>query len=350
MTARLTVLEPGLHTTVQDFGRFGFQALGVPTAGALDPVGLRLANALAGNRPGEAGLEICHAGPRLLVEGGADGGPVRVAVAGAARLSIHRGGEARPAEAGRTHRLEPGDELAIGAVTDGATAYLAVEGGFALDPVMGSLSTYCRAAIGPLGGRPLFAGAILPLRQPCCADGAERRLGRPMDYGAGPVRVILGPQHDAFTDGAVATLLSAAYRVGREADRMGLRLEGPPLAHRAGADIPSDGLVPGCIQVPGGGAPIVLLADHQTVGGYAKIATAISADLPRLGRLAPGAAVSFAAVTIAEAEAARRRLEEEIRRTIAAIVPISGGGVDLDALYGAELISGMVDAPSGLGR
>lgn len=346
MTARLAVLEPGLHTTVQDFGRFGFQALGVPTAGALDPVGLRLANALAGNRPGEAGLEICHAGPRLRAEEGA----VRVAVAGTARLSIHRGGEARPAETGRTHRLEPGDELAVGAVTEGATVYLAVEGGFALEPVMGSLSTYCRAAIGPLGGRALFEGAVLPLRLPCCGHGAERRLGRPMNYGAGPVRVVLGPQRDAFTDEAVAVLLSAEYRVGREADRMGLRLEGPPLAHRAGADIPSDGLVPGCIQVPGGGVPIVLLADHQTVGGYAKIATAVSADLPRLGRLGPGAALSFAAVTPAEAEAARHRLEEEVRRTIAAIVPISEGGIDLDALYGAELISGMVDAPSGLGR
>lgn len=346
MTARLEVQEPGLHTTVQDFGRFGFQALGVPTAGALDPVGLRLANALAGNRPGEACLEISYSGPRLRAEGGA----VRVAVAGPARLSIRRGGETRPVEADRTHRLEPGDELAVGAVLGSSTAYLAAEGGFALEPVMGSLSTYCRAAIGPLGGRALFPGAVLPLRSPSCAGGPERGLGRPMEYGAGPLRVMLGPQRDAFTDQAVATLLSAGYRVGREADRMGLRLEGPPLVHRAGADIPSEGLVPGCIQVPGDGAPIVLLADHQTAGGYAKVATVISADLPRLGRMTPGTVLGFAAVTLAEAEAARRRLEEGIRRAMAAIAPVPGGGVDPDALYGAELISGMVDAPSGLGR
>lgn len=346
MSARLEVLEPGLHTTVQDFGRFGVQALGVPTAGALDPVGLRLANALVGNRPGEACLEVSYSGPRLRAEGGA----VRIAVAGPVRLSIRRGGETKPADSDRTHRLEPGDELAVGAVMGASTAYLAAEGGFALAPVMGSLSTYCRAAIGPLGGRALFEGALLPLRLPRCAEGAERKLGRPMDYGTGPLRVILGPQRDAFTEPAIATLLSAEYRVGREADRMGLRLDGPPLAHRAGADIPSDGLVPGCIQVPGSGSPIVLLADHQTAGGYAKVATVISADLPRLGRLTPGAALGFAAVTIAEAEAARRRLEEEIHRTVAAIVPICGGGIDLDALYGADLISGMVDAPSGLGR
>ncbi|EME69034.1 allophanate hydrolase subunit 2 [Paramagnetospirillum caucaseum] len=347
MSQGLEIIHPGLYTSLQDLGRFGFQDLGVPTAGALDFVGLRLANALVGNRPGEACLEISYMGPVIRVA--AD--TVRIAVAGDVRLAIaDSGGAPRAAASNRSHRLKRGDTLTVGAVAGASTAYLAVEGGFALEPVMGSLSCYARAGLGPLGGKPPVAGTVLPLRLVRCRDSDDLALRAPMAYGDGPIRVVPGPQKEAFTDAAFATLLESEYRVTSQADRMGLRLDGPPLRHRASADIPSDGLVSGCIQVPGDSAPIILLADHQTVGGYAKIATVISADLPRLGRAVPGTALRFAAVPVAEGEAARRGLERAIERTIAEMTAIPPTGIDLQALYGAELISGMVDAVSGLGR
>ena len=346
MPQGLEIVHPGLHTTLQDMGRLGFQDLGVPIAGALDMVGLRLANALVGNQPGEACLEISYMGPVIRVTAPS----VRIAVAGDVRLAIADGGPSRPVDSNRSHRLKQGDTLTMGAVMGASTAYLAVEGGFHLAPVMGSLSSYGRAGLGPLGGKPPVAGTILPLCLAQCRDGDELALGPPMDYGSGPIRVVLGPQQDFFTDEAIATLLGSEYRITKEADRMGLRLDGPRLVHNGPADIPSDGLVSGCIQVPGNGSPIILLADHQTVGGYAKIATVISADLPRLGRAVPGTVLTFAALPVAEAEAARRNLEKSIQRIIAEMVTIAPTGIDLQALYGAELISGMVDAVSGKGR
>jgi len=350
MSAILHVLRPGLHTTVQDFGRFGFQELGVPVAGALDMAGLRLANALAGNRPGEACLEISYLGPTLRVE--ADS--LRLAVCGAVRLTLSEaaaGGDRRVLESDRSHRLGRGDILEVGAVSAASVAYLAVAGGFDLVPVMGSLSTYVRAGLGPLDGKPLACGTVLPLCAATAGDGGDLALPEAMAYGDGPIRVMLGPQQDSFTEAALATFLSAEYVVSKDADRMGLRLEGPRLDHRSGPDIASDGLVNGCIQVPGNGGPIVLLADHQTTGGYAKIATVISADLPRLGRAMPGTRLTFTAVTADQAAAARLALEREIGRRVEGLRPPGAApGIDLAALYGGNLVSGMVDAIPDDGR
>lgn len=343
----LTVVRPGLFATIQDLGRFGYQELGMPVAGALDPVALRLANALVGNPAGTAGVEIALLGPALRI----DAESVRVAVVGPMALRLEREGEAPAAlEPYRTHTLHRGDVLALGAVTGASVACLAVAGGFALEPFLGSLSTYVRAGIGPLGGRPLGDGARIPLVRDTAPEGADVELPEPPDYGSGPVRVVLGPQDDRFTAGALETFLSATYRVGRDADRMGLRLEGPALAHRGSADIPSDGLVTGSVQVPGNGQPILLLNDHQTAGGYAKIATVISADLPRVGRLRPGDGLTFRAVGVEEAEAIRRRQEQAIAGWLRAIRPVRpAGGVDLDALYSENLVSGVVDIVNGNG-
>ena len=345
MNAFLTVVRPGLFATIQDLGRFGFQELGMPVAGALDPVALRLANALVGNPQGMAGLEIALLGPVLRVESPA----VRIAAVGPLAMALEREGEAlQPLEPHRSHTLRQGDLLRLGAVDGASVAYLAVAGGFALAPVMGSLSTYVRAGIGPLGGRPLGQDDRLPLVRDSAPDGPDMELPQPPEYGVGPLRVVLGPQDDRFTEQALATFLSATYHVGKQADRMGLRLEGPVLKHRGSADIPSDGLVTGSIQVPGNGQPILLLNDHQTAGGYAKIATVISADLPRAGRLRPGDRLSFQAVTVDEAEAIRRRQEQAISGWIRAIRPVRpAGGIDLEALYAENLISGTVDIVNG---
>ncbi len=331
--AALHILRPGLFTTLQDLGRVGFRDLGVPPAGALDPVGLRLANALVGNAPGEGALELSYVGPTLRVEGG----NIRIALTGPVAARRLRDGEVAVLDSNRSHLLLPGDVLELGAAS-GAT--LAVEGGFGLSPVLGSLATYTRAGLGPLGGRALAAGDVLPLNRPAVERG-EKALAAPFDYGSGPLRVIAGPQDDHFTPEALQTLVSAEYRVGKDADRMGLRLEGPVLGHAKPPGIASDGLVAGCIQVPGNGAPILLLADHQTVGGYAKIATVISADLPRAGRSLPGDVLCFRRVGMEEAEAARADLERRVAAAIAAMAE-TRDGLDLAALYNANLVSGMV--------
>lgn len=342
MTAHLLIERAGLFDTLQDRGRIGFQALGMPVAGAMDRVGLRLANALVGNTDDRAAIEIGVMGPTVRVE--ADS--VRIAVAGPVTLTLLVAPDAppRPLEANRSHLLLRGQSLRVGMVEGATTAYLAVEGGFALPAFMGSLSTYTRAGIGGVDGRKLHDGDTLPLARAAASARAEKKLGAAFDYGSGPIRVVSGPQADHFSDAGHATFLGSDYVVSKEADRMGIRLDGPVIAHSAkGPDIVSDGIAPGSIQVPGAGLPIVLLADRQTVGGYAKIATVISADLPRLGRMLPGHTVRFAAVTVAEAEALRRDQERRLAQAVAGFQPaLPEGGIDLAALYEANLIDGVV--------
>jgi biotin-dependent carboxylase-like uncharacterized protein len=342
MSAGLTVIRAGMFDTLQDLGRIGFQELGMPTAGAMDPVALRLANALIGNPEAMAAIEFSVMGPKLRVEANA----ARVAVVGPVSLSVESGGgdPAQSLATNRSHRLRRGQVLTIGAVGGGAVGYLAVEGGFDLPDFMGSLATYTRAGLGGVEGRKLRDGDVLPLRKSACAEAAERGLAGPFDYGTGPIRVVLGPQDDHFTAEGLKTFLGGTYAITKEADRMGFRLDGPAIAHNEkGADIASDGIAPGAIQVPAAGQPIILLADRQTIGGYAKIATVISADLPRLCRMLPGMTLAFAAVSVAEAEAARRELEARLRAAIAAITEARpAGGIDLDALYSENLIDGVI--------
>ncbi|SEH56536.1 biotin-dependent carboxyltransferase family protein [Magnetospirillum fulvum] len=339
MTPTLDLLRPGPRTSLQDLGRIGWRAMGIPVAGAMDRIGLGLANALVGNPPGTGCLELTLSGPLLRVAAES----VRIALAGPARISLTKTtGERRTLAPDRSWRLERGDLLEIGPINGSLVAYLAVEGGFAIAPLLGSLSTHLAAGLGPLGGRTLEAGP-LPLCRDNAEPGPERRLTRPLPYGDGPIRLVPGPQADAFTPDALATLLSSCYQVGTRSDRMGMRLEGPKLRHRGQADIVSDGIVAGCLQVPGDGSPILLLADHQTTGGYAKIATAISADLPRLGRALPGDRLEFRAVTVAEAEAVRRAQERAMQDCLDSLAPVEENGrIDLAALYRAELISGAV--------
>lgn len=337
----LKVIRPGLFDTVQDLGRIGFMALGMPTAGAMDRVGLTLANALAGNPANTAGLEIGVMGPDLLVE--ADS--VRVALAGPLSPALIDGPDAqpKPIESNRSHLLKRGQTLRVGMVEGSSTAYFAIAGGLALPAFMGSLSTYARAGIGGFEGRKLAAGDLLPLKLAAAPSGDERKLAAPFDYGSGPIRVIWGPQDDYFSAKGRATFVGSEYRVSKEADRMGIRFEGPTIEHSKGADIISDGIGPGAIQVPGAGLPIVLLADRQTVGGYSKIATVASVDLPRLGRLLPGQTVRFAAITVEEAEKLRRDQDARLKRAIAEFQTARPpGGIDLAKLYEENLIDGVV--------
>lgn len=344
MSAALVVEAPGPFTTLQDLGRTGHQAAGIPVSGALDPESLRLANALVGNAEGEAALEMRLMGPTLKVA--AD--HVRVALCGASsplEIIAPERGEIAP---WRSARLARGTVIRVPALRDSVTAYLAVEGGFDTPEILGSRSTCLRAGFGGFDGRILAKGDRLALNLDRVASRAELRAARaPSLTPPRRIRVVLGPQDDYFSEAGRAALLAAEYVVTKDADRMGLRLSGPRLEHERGYNIVSDGIATGSIQVPGDGQPIVLLADHQTTGGYPKIATVISADLPALGRLAPGATLRFTAVTVGAAEEARAAREREIVTLLRNLEPILIDPATLSstALLSVNLVSGVVDAP-----
>ena len=340
--AGLRVIQPGLHTTVQDLGRIGYQRLGIPVSGALDPIALRAANVVVGNPQTMAGLEIAVLGPIFEITAAS----VRVAVAGnGARLLLERpDGTRREIPELESARPTEGDKLRVIAASGSAVTYLAIEGGLDLQPFLGSLATYVRGGFGGLDGRALAAGDHLPLAQCEVEARSERRLPGFALPPAAEVRVVLGPQDDYFEASAVEDFLATPYTVTKDADRMGLRLEGRRLTHAKGYNIVSDGIAPGSIQVPGAGQPIVLLADRQTTGGYPKIATVISADLAALGRVLPGSALRFSAISMNEAQSARRALELEMADLSKRLVVATSEGPDLDRLHDANLVSGVVHA------
>jgi biotin-dependent carboxylase-like uncharacterized protein len=339
MTPGLKVLSPGLHTTVQDLGRIGYQDIGVPVSGALDGFGLRLANALVGNPHAFAALEILVSGPTLEIA--ADTARLSLVGTGAS-LSV-RGEKVKIAAAGQSVTVRRGDIVQIAVGRQSACCYLAAEGGIAVPKVLGSASTYVRAALGGLNGRALQREDAVPLAMACASERTELRAPAPRSAPTDrPIRVVLGPQQKYFRKETLATLLDAEFRVSKDTDRMGMRLDGPLLRHRRGWDIVSDAIATGSIQVPGSGQPIVLLADHQTTGGYPKIATVISADLPRLGGCCPGDPLRFVSVELEAAEEICRELEREFARLIAALESTPhDGNLDLGSLYGENLISGV---------
>ncbi len=309
MMGALEVIAPGPHTTVQDPGRFGHQDIGVPASGPLDRISYRLANALVGNRPGTPALELLLQGPTLRVL--ADS--TRLALVGCSAGMEIRSGTPRLIPSGQSARLARGDVVRIGSLGNSVCACLAIEGGPDVAAVLGSASTYVRGTLGGFQGRRLRKGDRLPIKLGAVDNRGESALRRPLELALDQsIRVVLGPQADYFTDGAVETLLSSEYRVSPQADRMGFRLDGSRLAHARGYNIVSDGIVPGSIQVPGSGRPIILMVDHQTTGGYPKIATVISADIPVVGRRRPGRPIRFTAVDVHEAEALRREQEAAI--------------------------------------
>jgi biotin-dependent carboxylase-like uncharacterized protein len=200
---------------------------------------------------------------------------------------------------------------------DSACAYLAIEGGIDIPLVLGSQSTYTRGAIGGIEGRRLQKNDMVPLNRSDAESREERALGEPLDLALEhAVRVVLGPQADYFTERGIETFLSSTFTVSPQADRMGFRLDGPVIEHAKGYNIVSDGVVSGSIQVPGTGRPIILMADNQTAGGYPKIATVISADVPMVGRRRPGRSVRFTAVEVGEAERLRREQEARMDNII----------------------------------
>jgi biotin-dependent carboxylase-like uncharacterized protein len=301
MTRALFVVQAGPLTTIQDAGRRGYQRYGVPVAGAMDNTALAIANRLVGNSVDSAAVEFAVTGARFRC----GGDPVTIAVAGAVSLSV----DGQPLGNWRTFTLRRGQTASIAPDRHGMFGYMAIGGGLDLPPVFGSLSTHLRSAIGPFDGRALQTGDRLPIGN---GDGAaaDRFLPSPPARPDLPtIRVVLGPQDNFFDDIARATLIASPYRISRQSDRMGFRLEGAAMATKGAANIISEGIAPGSIQVPGDGQPIVLMADRQTVGGYPKIGTVISADMNVLAQGKPGSSIQFVSVSLEEAIAALRDYE-----------------------------------------
>jgi biotin-dependent carboxylase-like uncharacterized protein len=343
MPATLTITDGGLSTTLQDLGRPGYQRFGIPTSGALDAVSLKLANRLAGNADTEAALECSYLGPSFTVE--ADS--LRVAFVGAeATIRCHSleslDEYALPMRESIT--LKRGDCVSIGSLRKASTLYMAVEGGFEIAPTLGSRSTFLRGSIGGFHGRRLRADDVLALTRQHASEQLERRLDAPAPALATELRILPGPQIEHFSDETLARLCSSVFTVGSGSDRTGMRLDGTALRHLRDYNITSDAVVQGSIQVPGDGKPILLLADRQTTGGYPKIATVISADLPAAGRLPIGASIRFRLVDVGEAEAARRQARYEFEAMTAAIVPIDTRMSLADRLMAGNLVSGVVGA------
>lgn len=295
----ITVLNPGLLTTVQDLGRVGYQQFGVSVSGVMDPRAAAIGNILVGNPQGEAVLECTLMGPQLKFET-----DEVIAVTGG-DLSPTLDGQPVPTYAALA--VKAGQTLRFGAPKAGCRAYIAFAGGLDIPLVMGSRSTYMKAAIGGFEGRKLQKGDALGLRAPVAGYANLHQRAIAPEFVPRPVctlRVVLGPQDDAFTPEGVATFLGSEYTVTNEFDRMGCRMDGPAIQHKNGGDIISDGIAFGAIQVPGSGKPILMGADRQTTGGYTKIATVISADFRLLAQLKAGDKVRFEAVSVQAAQQA----------------------------------------------
>ena len=306
----IEVIESGIFTTVQDMGRYGYQRYGVPVSGALDQFAIRAANLLVGNKESDAGLEITFLGPRLrflcdstIAITGANLGPMV---------------NEAPVPTWEPVAISKDSILSFKGPQDGIRSYLCVKGGIDVPPVLDSRSTFTRSRLGGFEGRPLAPGDMIPVggTASLVARVATTKLApdKVPHYGNDhTLRVIMGPQDDAFTESGIETFLSSRFTVTPMFDRMGYRLEGPVIEHKQGADIVSDGTPIGSVQVTGNGLPIVLLADCGTTGGYTKVATVISVDLPQIGQAQQGDTITFRAVSLEEAHRALREREESIQ-------------------------------------
>jgi antagonist of KipI len=303
----LHILKPGLLTTVQDLGRYGHQASGVPVAGPMDTFSHRLANQLAGNSIDAATLEVTLIGPDLIVE--AD---TTMAIAGG---QFEVTCDDRPLASGTSFSVTRGQRVRFGRLVEGARAYLAVAGGIQTPPVLGSRATHLVSHMGGFNGRALRTGDRVPIVIAAPTRPQRKSAGLTLPTkGRALLRVMAGPQDGWFQADALRAIASVSFRISPQSNRMGYRLQGPPLVRAREDELISEPVGIGAIQVPAAGEPILLMADRQTAGGYPKIGYVISADLPIAGQLAPGDFIEFHVCTHQEAVAALISRERQLLR------------------------------------
>ncbi len=305
------ISSPGMLTTVQDRGRFGYQELGISCSGAMDEISFRLANRLVGNDDNEPALEITAVGPTMKVLTSA-----LIAVTGA-DLSFAVNGQTK--DPFQSLIVNPGDTISFGPIKKGMRAYLAVNGGLAVPEVLGSATTDLKIRLGGFKGRKLEKGDILNKRIAPIFDSFIGFSIDPAPFSFGgedfTFRVILGPEDDHFSNAGMDTFLNSEYEISNNSDRMGSRLTGPVIEHgEKGPNIVSDGITYGSIQVPGEGYPLIMLKDRQAIGGYTKIATLCSVDAFRFGQMKPGEKVRFQAITLSQAQDLLWKMEYELTK------------------------------------
>lgn len=321
--AELYVDEPGLQTTIQDQGRIGYQQYGMPVAGVMDRDSYLIGQALVGNQLLAGALECTLRGPSLTCRGDC--------------ILAFTGADMKPLVNDQEIPLytavycRNGDRITCGYAEKGMRMYISIAGGINVPLVNGSASTHTKACIGGLEGRKLTAGDRLIIKSAAAAEhehslftwqggGADVRPHSLLDCNEWdfeePIRVVAGPQHKCFTKKGIQTFFHTAYELTPASDRMGYRLAGEPVEHEATADIISDGTVFGSIQIPADGQPIILMADRQTTGGYTKIGTVISSDLPRLAQLPIGRKIEFKRVSVMRAQAIYQEYQEKLRNKI----------------------------------
>ena len=292
---KIQIINPGPLTSVQDAGRFGYMEYGITSSGVMDMDAYRTVNKLVGNHEGEAVLEATLMGPTFQVSG--EG---LIAFYGADMPATLDGA---PLERGKAYLVKDGQTVAFGMAKSGVRAYIAFAGGIDVPVVMGSRSTNMKCEIGGYQGRKLAAADILPIADPKEGRKKWEKLMKQSvpakDYPSQiSVRVVLGPQDDYFTKKGLDTFLHTGYQVSPQSDRMGIRFLGEAIEGVSSMDIVSDGITFGSIQITSEGLPIILMADHQTTGGYAKIATVVTEDLCKLAQARPGDHVAFEAVPV----------------------------------------------------
>ena len=302
----ITILNPGMLTSVQDLGRIGYQQYGVSVSGVMDPRSASIANILVDNDEGEAVLECTMMGPHLRFDA-----PNIIAITGG-DLGATLDGQSID-----TYRAVPvnaGQTLRFTMLRTGCRAFVAFAGGLDIPLVMGSRSTDMKAKIGGYQGRKLQKDDVIAFRAPKTDLknlGVRHISPEFVPRAEYKLRVVLGPQDDAFTEKGLFDFKSALYTVTQDSNRMAAKLNGAAIEARVGVDILSDGIVEGSVQVSANGQPIVMLADHQSTGGYAKIATVIPCDIPTLAQVRPGQLVGFRVVTVEEGTAACKKEKDK---------------------------------------
>ncbi|SDO38462.1 biotin-dependent carboxyltransferase family protein [Alkalicoccus daliensis] len=302
------VEKQGMMTTVQDKGRRGYQQYGITESGVMDPWALRWANLLAGNPDSAAGIEVTLMGPQLLFSE-----DTTIAVGGA-DLTAQLDGTEIPLWT--SIPVKAGQRLHFGKPRQGVRAYIAIHGGIDTPLVLGSRSTYIKAKLGGFRGRELRNGDELPVGPQTMKSTRRKRLHQALlpDYDISvPIRVLPGPDTGMFPETALQTFFSKEYALTNEVDRMGYRLDGPPLSLTQEGKMISDAVAMGTIQIPASGYPLLLLADRQTSGGYARIGSVIHADLSKTAQLGPGKKVRFTETTLEEAHDLLKRKENRFQ-------------------------------------
>lgn len=302
----IKIINAGMLSTIQDGGRFGVMKYGFTQSGAMDSKAMSTANILVGNEPECAVIETTLLGITAEFTENTvialSGGDFSAAINGT------------PIKRNKAYAVNAGDTLAMSYAKSGVRGYLAVSGGFEVPEVMGSRSTNLKSQIGGFYGRKLAAGDIINTFAPIITDTTGRELPEETYENSITLRAVLGPQDYMFTDEDINTFFSCEYKITQQADRMGIRLDGEPLKGKGSMDIVSDGIVFGSVQVPKNGMPIILAADRQTTGGYAKIATIISADRHLIAQARPGGTIKFAQVSVKEAQKIAKQEQKALKK------------------------------------